>query len=58
VSWFSDVEGDHKKDTPVYRLMFLSSHYLSFIFVALGPNAGHSLLSLEVSRTHTTTHHS
>ena len=27
-------------------------------FVALPPNAGHGLLILEVSRSHTTTHHS
>jgi len=27
-------------------------------FVALRPNAGHGLLILEVSRSHTTTHHS
>jgi hypothetical protein len=58
MSWFSDVEEDHTKATPLYLLTFLSPHYLSFIFVALGPNAGHGLLSLEVSRTHTTTHHS
>ena len=31
----------------------------SFFFaVALRPNAGHGLLILEVSRSHTTTHHS
>jgi hypothetical protein len=29
-----------------------------FISVALRPNAGHGLLILEVSRPHTTTHHS
>ena len=29
-----------------------------FFFVALRPNAGHDLLILEVSRSHTTTHHS
>ena len=28
-----------------------------FLPVALRPNAGHSLLILEVSRSHTTTHH-
>jgi hypothetical protein len=30
----------------------------SFFFVALRPNAGHGLLVLEVSRSHTTMHHS
>ena len=30
----------------------------SVFFVALQPNAGHSVLILEVSRSHTTTHHS
>ena len=31
----------------------------AFLFaVALQPNAGHDLLILEVSRSHTTTHHS
>jgi len=29
-----------------------------FLFVALRPNAGHGLLILEVSRSHTTTQHS
>jgi len=29
-----------------------------FFSVALRPNAGHGLLILEVSRSHTTTHHS
>ena len=29
-----------------------------FFAVALRPNAGHVLLILEVSRSHTTTHHS
>jgi len=34
-------------------------HYSNFCFaVALRPNAGHGLLILEVSRSHTTTHHS
>jgi len=31
---------------------------VTFFFVALRPNAGHGLLILEVSRSHTTTHHS
>jgi hypothetical protein len=31
---------------------------LRFFFVALRPNAGHGLLILEVSRSHTTTQHS
>jgi len=31
---------------------------LFFSPVALRPNAGHGLLILEVSRSHTTTHHS
>ena len=31
---------------------------LSFFFVVLQPNAGHGLLILEVSRSHTMTHHS
>jgi len=31
---------------------------ITFFFVALRPNAGHGLLILEVSRSHTTTHHS
>jgi len=34
-----------------------SNHYF-FPPVALRPNAGHGLLILEVSRSHTTTHHS
>jgi len=32
--------------------------YNFFFAVALRPNAGHGLLILEVSRSHTTTHHS
>jgi hypothetical protein len=31
---------------------------ITFFFVALRPNAGHGLLNLEVSRSHTATHHS
>ena len=31
---------------------------LFFFFVAMRPNAGHGLPILEVSRSHTTTHHS
>ena len=30
----------------------------TFFSVALRPNAGHGLLILEVSKSHTTTHHS
>jgi hypothetical protein len=38
----------------------LFCHYFPFLFfpVALLPNAGHVFFSLEVSRSHTTTHHS
>ena len=38
----------------------ISSKFSTRIFplVALGPNAGQNLLILEVSRSHTTTHHS
>jgi len=35
-------------------LQYVTYHF----FVALRPNAGHGLLILEVSRSHTTTHHS
>jgi hypothetical protein len=31
---------------------------ITFFLVALRPNAGHGLLILEVSKSHTTTHHS
>jgi hypothetical protein len=35
------------------------NHYENIFFpMALRPNAGHGLLILEVSRSHTTTHHS
>jgi hypothetical protein len=37
---------------PVFLLLEI------FFPVALRPNAGHGLLILEVSRSHTTTHHS
>jgi len=43
-------------------LLKLGATELNDIFfyfsVALLPNAGHGLLTLEVSRSHTTTHHS
>ena len=48
----------------VFLMVFLSitssSRLYIYIFfpVALQPNAGHGLLILEVSRSHTTTHHS
>jgi len=38
------------------RLIILLLFY--FFAVALRPNAGHGLLIFEVSRSHTTTHHS
>jgi hypothetical protein len=34
------------------------SYYMCFFYGALRPNAGHGLLIFEVSRSHTTTHHS
>jgi len=37
--------------------MFELSKYILFFSVALRPNAGHDLLILEVSRSHTTTQH-
>ena len=37
---------------------FPSDRILQFIFVALRPNAGHGLLIIDVSRSHTTTQHS
>jgi hypothetical protein len=43
----------------VKLLLYFLFIYLFFYFaVALRPNAGHGLLILEVSRSHTTTHHS
>ena len=33
-------------------------HFFFIFAVALRPNAGHGLLILEISRSHTTTHHS
>jgi len=49
-------EGEQDFQMPI----LLSSYiYIFFIFaVALRPNAGHDLLILEVSRSHTMTHHS
>jgi hypothetical protein len=43
-----------------YSLAIASQVYIQdfFFAVALQPNAGHGLLILEVSRLHTTTHHS
>ena len=40
--------------SPVLDLL----HVPSFFSMALRPNAGHGLLTLEVSRSHTATHHS
>jgi len=43
----------------IYIFYFYFLFIYLFIFaVALRPNAGHGLLVLEVSRSHTTTHHS
>jgi hypothetical protein len=44
----------HNADSSNFVCLFL----LFFFAVALRPNAGHGLLILEVSRSHTTTHHS
>ena len=46
-----------------YILYYIHNTYYIYIYffffaVALRPNAGHDLLILEVSRSHTTTHHS
>ena len=38
--------------------IFVAHHQEVYFFVALRPNAGHDLLIFEVSRSHTTTHHS
>jgi len=38
-------------------IIIINADYI-FFPVVLRPNAGHSLLILEVSRSHTTTHHS
>jgi hypothetical protein len=38
--------------------IYLMLHHIYFFAVALRPNASHGLLILEVSRSHTTTHHS
>ena len=37
---------------------YLCVYVHTFFSVALRPNAGHGLLILDVSRSHTTTHHS
>ena len=42
----------------VLSRMYVCNTWVYFIFVALRPNAGHGLLFVEVSRSHTTTHHS
>ena len=43
----------------MYLCIYLFIYYLFIYFaVALRPNAGHGLLILEVSRSHTTTHYS
>ena len=45
-------------EIPFACLFSLLVTHPHFFFVALRPNAGHGLLILEVSRSHTTTHHS
>jgi len=47
----------HTLSSCFLRSILILSSYL-FFFVALRPNAGHGLLILEVSRSHSTTHHS
>jgi len=39
-------------------IKLINIYHLFFFFVALRPNAVHGLLILDVSRSHTTTHHS
>jgi hypothetical protein len=48
----SGLKGLHK--SPILLYVVQQLHFLW----ALRPNAGHSLLILEVSTSHTTTHHS
>ena len=40
-----------------YFLLLFIFYYIYIFFVALRPSAGDGLLILEVSRSHTTTHH-
>jgi len=50
---------EQKMATGGLQLIRKSTIYFFFFFaVALRPNAGHVLLILEVSRSHTTTQHS
>ena len=64
-SSFKDMSGDRYTGAImqiiiiIYYYYYYYYHYLLLFFpVALQPNAGHGLLLLEVSRSHTTTHHS
>jgi hypothetical protein len=45
----------HKEQNKLATVVVMESEL--FFSVALRPNAGHGLLILEVSRSHTTTHH-
>ena len=46
------------KENQIWRVKTNEELDRPFFAVALRPNAGHGLLILEVSRSHTTTHHS
>jgi hypothetical protein len=56
------MDGINCNDTYIrssfYKTCFINDICIIFFSVALRPNADHSLLILEVSRSHTTTHHS
>jgi len=54
-----NVDGSvrHRKNVLIYS--YIQQDATGFFFaVVLRPNAGHGLLILEVTRSHTTTHHS
>jgi len=70
LSWHDDDDDDdanNNNNNKHYRTLLSQLHFIcrtalvkeeTFFSVALRPNAGHGLLILEVSSSHTTTHHS
>ena len=62
ISWSAGLQvcrstGMQAAGTHIFKLQLPESLYDFFFPVALRPNARHGLLILEISRSHTTTHH-
>jgi hypothetical protein len=55
MAFFGETEEKHKKILRIAGPIF-EPHYSRFVFLGLRPHAGHEVLILEVSNSHTSTY--